>query len=56
EEIDEEISTDENVESAARVLIKLSQNTASSLELEGSNEEIRKLAPKTNKRNISNTK
>ncbi|CAG8522885.1 24164_t:CDS:2, partial [Racocetra persica] len=53
EEIDEEISTDENVELAARALMKLSQDTASSLELEGSNEEIRKLAPKRNKRNIS---
>ncbi|CAG8649732.1 12725_t:CDS:2, partial [Racocetra persica] len=53
EEIDKEISTDENVELAARVLMKLSQNTASSLELEGFNEEIHKLAPKRNKKNIS---
>ncbi|CAG8771537.1 3060_t:CDS:2, partial [Racocetra persica] len=53
EEIDEEISTDKNVKLAARVLIKLSQDTASSLELEGFNKEICKLAPKRNKRNIS---
>ncbi|CAG8784025.1 28103_t:CDS:2, partial [Dentiscutata erythropus] len=44
-----EISADENVESAARALMQLSQDDTNAFNLEGSNEEIRELTPKKNK-------